>query len=113
MTGVTFFEREDGCLTGFEAIGHSGYGEYGSDIVCAAISALTQAASQGLAEVAGAPVSSVTDEGAGYLSCVIQPGATHRQLADAQILLKTLKLALTAISNDYPGTIRIIIRERR
>ena len=113
MTRVTFFEREDGCPIGFEASGHSGYGEYGSDIVCAAISALTQAASQGIAEVAGAPVSSGMDEDTGYLSCVIQSGANDKQIHDAGILLQTLKLALTAISNDYPGTIRIIIRERR
>ena len=113
MTRVTFFEREDGCPIGFEASGHSGYGEYGSDIVCAAISALTQAAAQGVAEVAGAPVSSKTNEDTGYLDCIIQNGATDKQLSDAQILLKTLKLALTAISKDYPGTIRIIIRERR
>ena len=113
MTRVTFFECEDGSLVGFEASGHSGYGEYGSDIVCAAISALTQSAAQGIAEVVGAPILSKTNEDTGYLDCVIQIGATPKQLADAQILLKTLKMALTAISNDYPGTIRIIIRERR
>ena len=113
MTKVTFFEREDGVILGFEAKGHSGYGEYGSDIVCAAISALTQATAQGIAEVVNAPVDSRTNEDIGYLDCFIQNGADEEKLAKAQILLKTLKLALTAISKDYPGTIRIIIRERR
>lgn len=41
MTKVVFFRRE-GKLIGFEAQGHSGYAEEGSDIVCAAVSAVTQ-----------------------------------------------------------------------
>lgn len=41
MTKVVFFRRE-GRLIGFEAKGHSGFAEEGSDIVCAAVSAVTQ-----------------------------------------------------------------------
>ena len=40
-----------GSIIGFAAQGHSGYAESGSDIVCAAVSALTQTCELGLEEV--------------------------------------------------------------
>ena len=100
-------------MDGFEAAGHAGYASRGSDIVCAAISALTQYTANGISEVIKAPADGRMDEDTGYLSVRILPSASLKQLTDAQILLKTLKMTLTEISKDYPGTIRIIIRERR
>ena len=40
MTKVTFFRR-DGVFYGFEETGHTGYGESGEDILCAALSSMT------------------------------------------------------------------------
>ena len=40
MTKIVFFRR-DGLFYGFEERGHSGYGESGNDILCAALSAMT------------------------------------------------------------------------
>ena len=40
MTKIVFFRR-DGLFYGFEERGHSGYGEAGNDILCAALSAMT------------------------------------------------------------------------
>ena len=113
MTKVVFYLDEKGNLSGFEASGHAGYGVSGSDIVCAAISALTQATAGGLSEVVKAPVKTKMDEDTGYFSCMISSSCDEATLSKAQILLVTMKMALTEISRDYPGTIRIIIRERR
>lgn len=41
MTNITFYKR-DKAYIGFEISGHSGYADKGSDIVCAAISAVTE-----------------------------------------------------------------------
>lgn len=41
MTRITLFRSRSHAI-GFEAEGHTGYAEEGSDIVCAAVSALTQ-----------------------------------------------------------------------
>ncbi len=113
MTKVVFYLNEKGDISGFEASGHAGYGVSGSDIVCAAISALTQATAGGLSEVVKAPIQTRMDEDTGYFSCMIEKNASPDALQNAQILLLTMKMALTEISRDYPGTIRIIIRERR
>ena len=40
MTKIVFFRR-DGLFYGFEEQGHSGFGESGNDILCAALSAMT------------------------------------------------------------------------
>jgi len=40
MTKIMFFRR-DGVFYGFEETGHTGYGESGGDILCAALSAMT------------------------------------------------------------------------
>jgi len=40
MTKITFF-RSDGIFYGFEEEGHTGYGEAGDDVLCAAISSMT------------------------------------------------------------------------
>ena len=40
MTRVVF-RRRDGVFYGFEEYGHTGYGESGEDILCAALSAMT------------------------------------------------------------------------
>ncbi len=100
--------------TGFKAQGHAGFSEYGKDIVCAAISALTQATAQGVTEVAKAKAKLTVDDDKGLLELEIVDDS-EEALKKAQILLKTLELALTSISQDeqYTGTVRIIYRERR
>ena len=40
MTKIAFY-RSDGIFYGFEEQGHTGYGEAGDDILCAAISSMT------------------------------------------------------------------------
>ncbi len=40
MTKIVFY-RSDGIFYGFEEQGHTGYGEEGDDILCAALSAMT------------------------------------------------------------------------
>ncbi len=113
MTRVVFFTRADGGLNGFEADGHSGYARSGSDIVCAAVSALAQAAVGGIERVANAPAEVIRNDESGYLKLVISDAATDIQLRDSRILLDTLEMALKTISNDYPNNVRVILRERR
>ena len=53
MTKIEFF-TEDERITGFSVSGHSGYAEAGSDIVCAAISAVVSMAEATINDVCGA-----------------------------------------------------------
>ena len=40
MTKVVFY-KQDGVFDDFHEVGHAGYGEFGTDIICSALSAMT------------------------------------------------------------------------
>lgn len=48
MIKIKVFRNSDGFITGYDVSGH--HGEYGSDIVCAGISSLTQTALKGIGQ---------------------------------------------------------------
>jgi uncharacterized protein YsxB (DUF464 family) len=107
MTTVRFLERGKR-LYGFQAGGHTGYAPSGEDIVCAAVSALTQTALLGLLEVLKVPVEWTVDEEAGALS------ATIRESTDGtEVVLRTLEAGLRNIAEQYPDLIGIDYMQRR
>ena len=110
---VAFFRKADGTLAGFRAEGHTGYAEAGSDIVCAAVSALTQSTLNGLRSVLAAPVVFDIDDQSATLEARLAPEATEAQIEQAQLLLRTLLEGLQAIQRSYPRNVRIIYEERR
>ena len=110
---VAFFRRPDGILTGYRAQGHTGYAPAGQDIVCAAVSALTQSTLNGLRSVLKAPVMFDIDDQAATLQAELTPEATGEQVKQAQLLLITLLEGLQAIERSYPRNVRIFFEERR
>lgn len=107
MTRIKVF-RSGGKITGFEAKGHSGYAEEGSDIVCSAVSALTQTAVGGLLEIAALPVEySIAD---GSLWCQLQKLSAHER-EKADMILETMLLGLRTMQEDYGEYLKIIERE--
>ena len=112
MVTVGFLRDASSRILGFEARGHADAGEYGSDIVCAAVSSLTQATLYGLRDVLKVPVMFDEDEEAG-LAVFLIAGVADSKIADSQVLFKTLLGSLQAIESDYPKNVRIIFKERR
>ena len=110
---VTFIRRADGTLIGYRAQGHTGYAEAGQDIVCAAVSALTQSTLNGLRSVLKAPVMFDIDDQGATLEAELTPEATGEQVKQAQLLLVTLLEGLQAIERSYPRNVRIFFEERR
>ncbi len=110
---VAFFRRSDGTLTGFRAQGHTGYARAGQDIVCAAVSALTQSTLNGLRNVLKAPVTYEIDDQDALLQAELTPEATKAQIDGAQLLLVSLLEGLQAIERSYPRNVRIFFEERR
>ena len=97
MTRVTLFHEADGSLSGFECKGHSGFAEAGSDIVCAAVSALSITCANSLEAVAGiAPAVSQKD---GFLTVRVSP---DQQCHDAQVILKVFEQGISDIAASYP-----------
>ena len=84
-------------LAGFTIAGHAGYSEAGSDIVCAAVSALGQTTLLGLLKHHPQGTTYTIDEETGYLSVRVT-NAT----AITEALLDTLTLGLEEIARQYP-----------
>ena len=85
MTKIQIFKPE-GKIQGFIVSGHSGYAKEGSDIVCSAISSVSQMVCVGLENVLNlAPKIKIDDKNA-YLSCFL---SEYDERAD--VLFKTFE----------------------
>lgn len=106
MTTVTVYALPGGTLCGFEAAGHTGAGRVkGYDLVCCAVSALTQTGVNALERVAGVtPKVTVRD---GYLRCILPAGVSGAAMERAQIVLGTILEGLSDVSKVYPKLLRI------
>lgn len=109
MIRVTFL-RENGRIVGFDCIGHAEYADEGHDIVCSAVSALTQTTVLGLIEVAHIPAGYSVHED-GDLHCILGKDATEEQCKDAVLLLDTLAAGLRAVDESYPGYLKFVSKE--
>ncbi len=104
MTNICVY-RKNQDIVKYTVSGHTGYGEAGEDIVCAAVSALCQAALNGLTDVIG--ISAGFEVREGYLECVIPERLSEDTRRDADILLKTLLLSLKNLEEQYGDYITI------
>ncbi|HPD01875.1 MAG TPA: ribosomal-processing cysteine protease Prp [Eubacteriales bacterium] len=100
MTSLKFI-TENGSVTRFYASGHTGYADEGEDIVCAALSAIMQTAILGLLKVAMIEVAYSSDEVTGKLSVELPKNLTERQRRDADVILNTLLLGVSDLSEGY------------
>lgn len=91
---------------GFECSGHTGYGEQGSDIVCAAISTLTLTCILGLKKVQKQDVDVRRDDKKGYLKIVLKTNDL-KKIEQSQVLFETMLLGLKEIQSAYKKYLRL------
>ena len=103
--------RKDGRYTGFEARGHSGYAETGSDIVCAAVSVLGCTCVNSLEALLGVRAR-IGANREGLLTFDL-PSMTEDQEQGAQLLMGALAQGLSDVQEEYPGYVKFEIKERR
>jgi len=112
MTTITVYTPDGSVIVGYKAEGHAGGRRIrGYDLVCCAVSALTQTGVNALCSVAGVePVVEVRD---GFLSCMLPKEMDAQKMETAQIVLRTMMTGLTDIQKIYPNLIRIQQKEWR
>jgi uncharacterized protein YsxB (DUF464 family) len=91
-------------LSSFLASGHVGLAERGQDVVCAAISAILQAAWLGLREVAGVEVQACRTSGQLELCWP----ASVRDDPGVRAIVATAALSVEQIARQYPEHVRVI-----
>ena len=110
MTDVVFLKKND-IIFGFECSGHTGYAEAGSDIVCSALSSMTQSTALGLINVLKIKIELKRNDAKGYLRVVLPKDIDNKSLKDSQILLETLWLSVNDLAKDYSKYIKLEERE--
>ena len=106
MITITIYQNHED-VTGFRCIGHSGYAESGSDIICAGVSALVINTINSIDAFTTSTFQIDTEEESGLIDFTFESDADH----DAQLLVKSMILGLKGIQNDY-GNDYIILNFR-
>ena len=105
MTRCEFF-TEDERITGFSVSGHSGYAEAGSDIVCAAISAVVTMAEATINEVCGAKAKVRVKEEDARVTLTLPASCDEEE--SIQAVLAGMLLTLCSLRDDYPDYIEVL-----
>ncbi len=103
MVTVTFGRDSRQRLSSVFAVGHTDWSENGTDIVCAAVSAILQAARLGLEQVARVPLRVSQD--AGTLALSWDEGARDNPSLD--VIVRTAEVSLAQISAQYPQHVAV------
>lgn len=105
MTRCEFF-TEDDRITGFTVFGHSGYGEAGTDIVCAAISAVVTMAESTINDVCGAKAKVRVKNEDARVSLTLPASCDEEE--SVQAVLAGMMLTLCSLRDDYPDYIEVL-----
>lgn len=89
--------------------GHADFSEHGSDIVCSAVSALTQTALLGLVEIAELDLKYCIKEG--FLSFSIPDTDELDKKLKACAIIDTMVMGLKNIEENYSPYIRLIVKK--
>ena len=97
---------EDERITGFSVSGHSGYAEAGSDIVCAAVSAVVTMAEATIIEVCGAKAKVRVKEEDARVTLTLPASCDEEE--SIQAVLAGMMLTLCSMRDDYPDYIEVL-----
>ena len=99
MINVTIFKNAENMITGFKMLGHANYSEKGSDIVCAAVSALVINTINSIEHFTSDTFDINKDEDKGLIEFhMLGPISSHGNL-----LLNSLAYGLQGIVEEYEG----------
>lgn len=110
MTKIKFFKKNS-IFVGFECSGHTGYDDYGKDILCASISALTQGCALGVTKTLGIDAGIVRRDGDGYIKMELPADLSEEKLQNASMLMAVLYDAMSDLKGGYPKYIKMEVIE--
>ena len=110
MTTVQF-RMEGGRITGFDAVGHSGYAEEGTDIVCAAVTSAVRLVEATVNDVLGLAASVKIREEDASISLRLPGGLDPTTESTCQSLMTGLMVYLAQLHEEYPENIIVVEEE--
>ena len=107
MTTVTFL-TEDARIIGFDVQGHSGWGESGEDIVCAAITSAVRLVEATVNDVIGLCAAVKVREADASISLRLPGGLANTAESTCQNRLTGLMVYLAQLHDEYPDNIEVM-----
>ena len=102
--------RKNGRIISYKAVGHAEYDEYGSDIVCAALSTALQFPLAGFQDVLEIyPRFEISSEG--LLSVELADMDLKDKEREINTLLESMLVIVKQLSKDYPKNIKLVEKE--
>ena len=109
MINVTIFKDSSDVYRGFSLVGHAGYAESGSDIVCAAVSMLATNTVNSIEALTKDKISYNVDEKTGLLTMSFSDKDIS---AEAKLLADSFILGIQSVMESYGDTyIKISYKE--
>ena len=106
MIRISVYQDSGGRFSGFDFSGHAEYADSGSDIVCAAVSALVITTINAVETLTGEQFTNSADE---------KEGTIHFRFLtfghDSQLLIQAMLLGLGEMENSYSQYIDLIYEE--
>ncbi len=97
MIQITILEDETEQIVGLHCIGHSGYAEEGSDIICAGVSALVVNCINSIEAFTSNTFEIETEAESGLIHMTLNEAPT----SETTLLVDSMILGLQGIQNDY------------
>ncbi len=108
MTHVVV-KRRNNRIVSVECKGHTGYGEEGEDIVCAALSSIVQTAALGLFQVVGINLDYKVGK-EGYLKMTLPDDMEASIRHDCDVVLETMLLGVYDLNQGYSDFIELEVK---
>ena len=105
MIKVEFFSQ-DGRRTGFTVSGHSGYAEAGSDVICAAVTAIVRFAEATLNDFLGVGAKTRVDDEKAVITLTLP--AKYEDEDAVQAILDGMMLTLASLRDENPDYIEVM-----
>ena len=107
MTTIKIKKQNDDIIC-VECSNHTGFADYGKDIVCAGVSSITQTAVLGIKKLTKLKHSYKIDEKTGYLKLeLLDIDKNSADYKNAQVILKTMQLGIKSLQEQYPKYIKL------
>ena len=107
MIRVTIEETSTKDIRSFTMTGHANFAEYGSDIVCAGVSAVAFGTLNAVEALTSVTMDVIQGGEGGYLHCQVPEHLPREKMAQVQLLLKGMVVALESIEREYSEYITI------
>ncbi len=109
MISILIYRNSNKDIKQFIIKGHANAADLGEDIVCAAVSTLSQTTVLALHEICNIDIEYEVEKG--YLKCRLPNDLNEKELYEAKLLIDTMLLGLENIEKSYFQYVKIINKE--